>query len=210
MDQDRRDIYRESIEFMCVEQYGSVVEKRGFFYDKIVSYAPYTGPRPPSYKEYDAAQSIVTLRSKIDDGLFADKSFYTIHSEDELKAMFKRAEKNIAMRKPAELKEAGSIRLDFLRASIPLTTTDQPLSGPEKMTQHVFFDQIVGHGAYTYTTQYYAVPFAKSFVILKNNGCFGSRKVYITETQDQLLTLFDKAEEEMGKKAVKLLSQLKL
>ncbi len=209
MDEDRRDIIRESITFDSVDQFGSKIEPRNFFYDQIVSYAAFTAPRPP-HDGCTAAQSIITLRNKTEDGLFASKSFYTAHDIDTLKTMFEQAEANIAARKPQELKEMGKIRMDFLRATITLNVTDQPLAGKTSEPINVFYDQIVGHGPYTLTTQYYPVPFAQSYVLLKNDGCFGTRKLYVTEFPADLTQLYDTAEQEMCVKAVKLLRQLNL
>lgn len=205
-----KDFYRQSITFDVVDEFGSPVRQRSFFYDHIVSYAPYQAYKEPSYEGHIAARSQVTLRHKVDDGLFAEKSFFTAHSTQELEDLFADAEYKIERRKPFELQQTSSIRMDFLRATIPVTVTDQPLAGKSARTEHIFYDQFVGHQAYTMATQYYPVPFAKASILLKNEGCFGKRELYITQTEDELRTLFLDAEEQIEAKAIGLLKQLNL
>lgn len=205
-----KDFYRQSITFDVVDQYGSRIEKRDYFYDHIVSYAPFKAPRAPNYEDYAAAQSCITLRHKAEDGIFASKSFYTTHSVAELEALFAEAEYKIERRKPFELQQSSKIKMDFLRATVPITVTDSPLTGNDTRTEHIFYDQFVGHTRYNLTTQYHPVSFAKTSILLKNEGCFGKRELHITQTEDELRALFRNAEEEIEGKAIGLLKQLNL
>lgn len=205
-----KDFYRQSIAFDVVEQYGSPIEKRSYFYDHIVSYAPFKAPRAPNYDDYTAAQSQITLRHKAEDGILASKSFFTAHSIEELEDLFAEAEYKIERRKPFELQQSSSIKMDFLRATVPLNVTDEPLKGSHTQREYVFYDQFVGHHPYTKATQYYTTPFAKTSILLKNEGCFGTRELHITETEDELRALFKTAEDEIEAKAIGLLKQLNL
>jgi|TARA_R110002126_G_scaffold13118_3_gene56624 hypothetical protein len=205
-----KDFYRQSITFDVVDEYGSPIRKRSFFYDHIVSYAPYKASREPGYEGYIAAQSTVTLRHKTDDGLFADKSFFTSHSVEELEDLYAEAEYKIESRKPFELQQSSKIKMDFLRATVTVTATNDPMAGSESRAEHIFYDQFIGHHAYTLSSQCYPIPFAKTSILLKNEGCFGKRELHITQTEDELRALFLDAEEKIEAKAIGLLKQLNL
>ena len=206
----KKDFYRQAIEFRVVDQFGSVPEIRSYFYDHIVSYGPSKVSRAVEYESHEDANAYIVLRHKAENGLFAEKKFYVTHSVEDLENMFAEAEYKIEQRKPFELQQTNSIRMDFLRASIQLNVVDNPLSSKMDTKETVFYDQIVGHGPYNMRTQYISDPSAKAYVLLKNDGCFGKRKLYVRQTEDELRGLFKGAEVEIEDKAIGLLKQLNL
>lgn len=206
---NEQNIYRQSIVFDTVDEYGNVIEKMSYFYDQVVSYGSYKAPREPSFPEYSAAQSYVILRHKTQDNPFATRKFYTAHTIDELEVLFAEAEEQIQKRQPDQLQGISPIQFDFLRASIAVTVTDDPLAGKSKRIEHIFYDQITGHGVNTFCTQYHPVPFAKSYIFLENDSIFGKRQLYVTETEGELKSRFAEAEEELEAKAITFLAKLR-
>ena len=78
------------------------------------------------------------------------------------------------------------------------------------MNETFFYDQLVGHGPYDSIQVRGNRPQALAYIRLKNDGCFGTRKCYVMQSEDELQALFKGAEDEIESKAIGLLHQLSL
>jgi hypothetical protein len=207
----KKDFYRQTINFMVVPEYGGEPEREAYFYDQIAGYADYKAPRAP-YEGSTGAQGYILLKHKAitSDSLLGSQKRFVTHSKAELEDMFAEAEYKVERRKPFELQQTSNISLDFLRASLQLSVIENPGYGDKPVNQTFFYDQFVGHGAYDGFPIRADRPQIGAYIRLKNDGCLGTRKCYVTQSEDEIQGLFKDAEAEIENKAIGLLRQLNL
>ena len=206
----KKDFYRQTISFMVVPEYGGEPEQETYFYDQISSYADYKAPRAPS-EGNTGAQGYIILKHKVESNpLLSSKKRFVAHSKAELEDKFSEAEYKVERRKPFELQQTSKISLDFLRASFQLSVVETPGYEDKPVNQTFFYDQFVGHGAYDGFPIQANCPQIGAYIRLKNDGCLGTRKCYVTQSEAEIQALFKGAEDEIENKAIGLLRQLNL